>query len=309
MQSLLLIYADEQVWTESEHAQCYAESTDPTDDLLISSLRRVRNGSYACMLHTGSDQGRPAANRIKRAANRSIRTVTAALWGIVLTVAFGVSERMQAQTVGTQYTHMAPLAEYLATDVGAEVALAGSAAPSAISRDATVLVLKRNGYEVAQKGKSGFVCLVERAWMGPFDDAGFWNPKVRGAICFNPPAARSVLPITFKRTELVLAGLTKAQMIARLREVVTRNELPVLEAGSMSYMMAKSSYLGDAVGHWHPHLMFYGARSDGMEWGADAEHSPVFLNPQFQSAPEPLTTYIVVAPNWSDGTPAPLHER
>jgi hypothetical protein len=144
--------------------------------------------------------------------------------------------------------------------------------------------------------------------MGPFDDANFWNPKLRGAICFNPPAARSVLPITFKRTELALAGLTKAQMISRLKEVVTRKELPVLEAGSMSYMMAKGSYLGD-VGHWHPHLMFYSVRSDGTEWGADAEHSPVLLNPQFQGAPEPLTTYIVVAPNWSDGTPAPLHDH
>jgi len=38
--------------------------------------------------------------------------------------------------------------------------------------------------------------------------------------------------------------------------------------------------------------MFYGSRSDGTEWGADAEHSPVFLNPQFQGAPEALTPHI-----------------
>jgi hypothetical protein len=204
---------------------------------------------------------------------------------------------------------MAPLAQYLEADAGTEIALARSAAPAAISRDATVMVLKPSGYEVAQKGKNGFVCLVERAWMGPLDGAEFWNPKMRGAICFNPPAARSVLPITFKRTEFALAGLTKAQMRVRLTEVVTRKELPVLEAGSMSYMMAKGSYLGDNVGHWHPHLMFYGSRSDGTEWGADAEHSPVLLNPQFQGAPEPLTVYIVVAPYWSDGTPAPFNDH
>lgn len=221
----------------------------------------------------------------------------------------GADNGARAQAVGTQYAQMAPVAEYLETGPAAEITLARSAAPAAISGDATVLVLKRSGYEVAQKGKNGFVCLVERAWMGPLDGAEFWNPKMRGAICFNPPAARSVLPITFKRTEFVLAGLTKAQMRARLTEVVTRKELPALEAGSMSYMMGKGSYLGDAVGHWHPHLMFYGRRSDGSEWGADAEHSPVFLNPQFQGAPEPLTTYIVIAPNWSDGSPAPLHDR
>lgn len=239
--------------------------------------------------------------------NPFARTITAVLYS--LTVAVGVNEGVHAETVDTQYAHMAPLAEYLDTDVGAEMALARSAAPAPISRDATVLVLKRNGYEVAQKGKNGFVCLVERAWMGPLDGADFWNPKVRGAVCFNPPAARSVLPITFKRTEFVLAGLTKDQVTARLMQLATRKELPVLEAGSMSYMMAKGSYLGDTVVHWHPHLMFYGSRSDGSEWGANVEHSPIFLNPQFQGAPEPLTTYIVVAPNWSDGSPAPLHDH
>ncbi len=238
------------------------------------------------------------------------RTIAAVLYGLVLfTMGPGVTGDVHAQTVRTQYGQMAPITEYLDSDAEAEATLARSAAPAAISRDATVLVLKQNGYEVTQKGKNGFVCLVERGWMGPMEWAEFWNPKVRGAVCFNPPAAHSVLPITFKRTEFVLAGLTKTQMSARLTELVARKELPVLEAGAMSYMMAKGSYLGDAVIHWHPHLMFYGGRSDGSEWGADAEHSPIYLNPQFQGAPEPLTTYIMVAPNWSDGSPAPLHDH
>ena len=33
MQYLLLIYADEQVWTESERTKCYAESTDLANEL------------------------------------------------------------------------------------------------------------------------------------------------------------------------------------------------------------------------------------------------------------------------------------
>jgi hypothetical protein len=232
-----------------------------------------------------------------------------ALSTLMLLAVVGVNTGARAQTTASHYAQRAPLNEYLDTDLEAEAALARSAAPAAISRDATVFVLKHSGYEIAQKGKNGFVCLVERAWMGPLNGAEFWNPRMRGAICFNPPAARSVLPITFKRTELVLAGLTKADIATRLKEMVRRKELPVLEAGSMSYMMAKDSYLGDEVVHWHPHLMFYGNRSDGAEWGADAEHSPVLLNPQFQGDPEPLTTYIVIAPNWSDGSPAPLHNH
>jgi hypothetical protein len=33
MQYMLLIYADEQVWTEAERAKCYAESSELTDEL------------------------------------------------------------------------------------------------------------------------------------------------------------------------------------------------------------------------------------------------------------------------------------
>ncbi|HTX23846.1 MAG TPA: hypothetical protein VMD03_04255 [Steroidobacteraceae bacterium] len=193
------------------------------------------------------------------------------------------------------------------SDPEAEVALARSAAPAAISRDATILVLGEHGYRTVVKGRNGFVCLVERSWMGPVDSPEFWNPTMRGPICFNPPAVRSVLPITYKRTELALAGVSRLQLIAAMRAAVRKNELPPLEPGSMSYMMSKQGQLGDAVGHWHPHLMFYSARSDGADWGAELPGSPVLLNPQFQGAPEPLATFIVQVPSWSDGTPGPAH--
>ncbi|HEV2704061.1 MAG TPA: hypothetical protein VGV09_20725 [Steroidobacteraceae bacterium] len=193
------------------------------------------------------------------------------------------------------------------SDRQTEIALARSAAPAAISGEATILVLTEHGYESAIKGKNGFVCVVERSWMGPVDSPEFWNPKMRGPICFNPPAVHSVLPITLKRTQLALGGASKSQLIANMQEAVSKKELPALQPGAMSYMLSKQGQLGDAVGHWHPHLMFYAARSDGADWGADVAGSPVILNPQFQGAPEPLATFIVRVPDWSDGTPAAAH--
>src|SRR5215469_18410602 len=77
----------------------------------------------------------------------------------------------------------------------AEIQLARSAAPDSISRDATILVLGRQGYETAVAGKNGFVCMVGRSWMAAFDWPEFWNPKVRAADCMNSQAARSILPI------------------------------------------------------------------------------------------------------------------
>src|SRR5208337_4112116 len=82
---------------------------------------------------------------------------------------------------------------------------------------AAVLVLGGHGYETAVKGKNGFVCLVERSWTAPIDDPNFWNPKLRGPICLNPPAARSYLPHTIKKTEFVLAGQSKAQMFESIK--------------------------------------------------------------------------------------------
>src|SRR5258708_388582 len=100
---------------------------------------------------------------------------------------------------------MAPLDQYL-MEKNAEIALARSAAPESISQDAEIMVLGRHGYETAVKGKNGFVCMVWRSWASGSDDPGFWNPKLRGAVCFNPAGARFNIPETVKRTELILAG-------------------------------------------------------------------------------------------------------
>src|SRR6202050_1102373 len=91
----------------------------------------------------------------------------------------------------TPYPSMAPLDQYLMADRNAEIALARSAAPPSISRDATVVVLGPHGNETGFKGKTGFVCRVERAWMNPFASPEFWTPKNRSPICLNPPAART----------------------------------------------------------------------------------------------------------------------
>jgi hypothetical protein len=223
--------------------------------------------------------------------------------GSVLVVALGASSPMQAQSQ-TPYPSMAALNQYLIPDRNAEIALARSAAPDSISGDARVLVLGPHGYETAVEGKNGFVCVVERGWMAPFDNPEFWNPKIRGPLCFNPPAARSIPPMTYKRTEMVLAGQSKAQIIEGIKRFVQK-ELPALEPGALTYMMSKEAYLTDAGDHNMAHLMFYAPLTDGAVWGADRPKSPVMLNPQF--ALEGIDVFMVLTGMWSDGTPAPVN--
>jgi len=230
--------------------------------------------------------------------------------GFALIFILDAAWQARAQDRQMLYPSMAPVEQYLMTDRNAEIALARSAAPEAISRDATILVLGRHGYETAVEGKNGFVCAVERGWMGPFngeDAANFWNPKLRGPLCFNPPGARSVLPLTYKRTEMILAGKSKAQVIDALKAAYEKKELPPLEPGAMSYMMSKDQYLTDAGDHrWMAHLMFYTPLMDGATWGADLPRSPVMLNPQFRGAPEPIDVFMVPVGRWSDESAAPV---
>lgn len=201
------------------------------------------------------------------------------------------------------YPSMAPLDQYL-MERNAEIALARTAAPEAISREAKILVLGPHGYENAVDGTNGFVCAVERGWMNPFDHAEFWNPKLRGPICFNPAAARSVWPLTVKRTELVLAGLSKVQIKDNVKVALERKELPALEPGAMSYMLSKNAYLTDRDDHNMAHLMIYVPLTNGASWGADLKGSPVLFAGQFQGDPEPITVFLIPVGKWSDGTEA-----
>lgn len=231
---------------------------------------------------------------------KTVKTI--AVSSLLITVFLCAMSFAQAQEAKAAYPNMAPLDRYLMADRKAEIALARSAAPEAISRDAKILVLGRHGYETAVEGKNGFVCVVERSWMSRDAAAEFWNPKLRGPLCFNPPAVRSILPFTIKKTELILAGLSKTQVDARMKDALDKKVLPPLEPGAMSYMMSDGGYLKDSIGHWFSHLMIYVPRTDNATWGADLPGSPVLRNTQFDDSPEPVTIFMVRVRKWSDGT-------
>jgi hypothetical protein len=210
----------------------------------------------------------------------------------------------QGDSLSEKYPRMAAVEQYLMADA-AEIAMARSAAPQAIAQDATVLILDRHGYKTAVEGTNGFTCLVERSWMSPFDSPKFWNPKMRGPICYNPPAVKTVLPYTLTRTKLVLAGLSKAELHKVIEASVAKNELTAPDAGAMSYMLSKLGYLDDSAGPWCPHLMFHVPTTGGTSWGANRAGSPVLFNDEFRDVPEPETIFMVPVAYWSDGSAAP----
>lgn len=211
--------------------------------------------------------------------------------GICIALALPASIRAQGAT--NPYPAMAPIEQYR-MDRAAEIALAKSAAPASISDSAEILVLGASGYEVAVKGKNGFVCAVGRSWANDFDNPDFWNPKNRSPVCANAAAARSYLPYYLTRTRQVLAGMTVARMQAATAPVKP-------EVGAMVYMLSKDGYLGDNVkGPWHPHLMFVYPRTPDSAWGANAGGSPV---EEYDGPNALFTLFLVQVKHWSDGSP------
>jgi hypothetical protein len=215
----------------------------------------------------------------------------------VLAAVFAAASPIHAQDTKAQdakspYPTMAPIAQYrMARD--AEIALARTAAPASISRDAEIMILDQKNFEIAVKGKNGFVCAVGRAFAGPLSNPEFWNPKNRSPICYNPPAARSLLPYALKQAGMALAGATKAQIADAIRTAVTRKELGIPESGSMAYMMSKQAYLTDQGGHNLAHVMFELPRNGVFQ------DSPDFF---VSWDPAPVIEFNVPVGQWSDGT-------
>jgi hypothetical protein len=233
---------------------------------------------------------------------RSDTRVVFACLTFAVMFAFSTVRGLQAQN-NSAPTTMASIDPYL-MDRDSEIAMARSAAPQSIAKDATVMVLGRHGYETAVEGTSGFACLVGRSWDLPKNNPAFWDPKIHGPICLSAPAVRSFLPIYLKKTELAIAGRSNDQIEEAIIEGIAKGALPTPEPGSVSYMMSRQGYLNASIkGPWLPHVMFFVSEIDPKALGSDLGDD-VPLDAREEKIGR-YTTIDVPVSNWSDGTPSP----
>ena len=285
-----------------------AETNEQIGGLILIDARdlneAIRLASRIPSIRLGGVEVRPIQEPSHRRPSMLRNAGKAIVRGsLVLVTVLGAVWPIQAQDTKSPYPTMAPVEQYrMGRD--AEIALARTAAPPSVSRDADVLVLGQNNYETAVKGTNGFVCLVGRAFTGPLSNREFWNPKNRSPMCYNPPAARSVLPVLLKETEMAFAGFSKAQIIAGIKTAVDKKELGAPESGSMCYMLSKEAYLTDRGDHNMAHVMFELPRIDAAAWGADLADSPIF---SVSFDPAPMTEFNVPLGQWSDGSDVVAH--
>lgn len=131
-----------------------------------------------------------------------------------------------------------------------EISLARSAAPAAVSDDATVWLWRGDQYERALKGINGVECYVSRSW-----------PTSIEPHCFDAEGAATIMPMEMRRVELRHLGLADSTVELRITSdlAVGRYRLPSRPA--MSWMMSAAQELigddGSPAGNWRPHLMIY----------------------------------------------------
>lgn len=192
-----------------------------------------------------------------------------------LTLLVGIS----VSTARAQAPKYPPIEQYLMPQAE-EVALAKTAAPANVSERATIKVLTNTGFEVAQPGGNGSVCMVMRGFSAPtYSPAQFRNlvydPTVRAPICFTPAAARIVMPYYELRTKLALQGKNPEEIAAGVEAAYAKGELPKRDEVSFGYMWSRRQNLASGIGHWHPHVMIFAPYYDNPQVGGNPFGSPL----------------------------------
>jgi len=175
-----------------------------------------------------------------------------------------------------------------------EIALARSAAPREVSGDATVMILTERGFEVAETGRNGVTCVVNRS-----------QPESLEPHCFDAEGSATVLPIELRRTELLREGKGLAEIDREIGQGLVAGKYRLPRRPAMSYMMSSGQVLydddGTRVGKWQPHLMIFYPNLTPADLGLGAEPSPraaVVVDPG-----QPLSNIMVVVKDFVDPAP------
>lgn len=149
--------------------------------------------------------------------------------------------------LGAQYS------EYRVLPEAEEIALAQSAAPSSVSADADIWVVRAGRYQRAVEGSNGNACMVMRLLRG--------HAEALGPICYDAEAYRTIMPMHVRAFELRLQGKPTEDVDAALAEEFGSGSLPGPRRPAMTYMMSAGQHLfsgsGQDVGNWKPHIMLY----------------------------------------------------
>jgi len=175
-------------------------------------------------------------------------------------------------------------------DEAAEIALARSAAPPAISGNADVWVLRRGGHVKVRTGTSGVACIVTRD-----------HPDSLYPICYDAAGARTILPIAIREQQLREQGWDNARVSREIGSAIERGDLQVPERAAVAWMESADQIIyagpdGPRVGAWKPHLMIHIPGLTPGSFGAAEMPDGDFM---IREPGTPLAHLILISRDWA----------
>ncbi len=178
--------------------------------------------------------------------------------------AFAVAVLLGSSPIAAQSKHAGQSGPRTLLPRAEEVALARSAAPAAVSKDATVWVFTDSGYVVAEQGTNGVACYVSRSWIASIEPH-----------CFDAEGAATILPIEMHTVELRHRGRSSDEVEREIAAGLSSGRFRTPRRPALSWMLSGAQRLvsddGTPVGQWRPHLMIYYPYLTAAELGLGAE--------------------------------------
>jgi hypothetical protein len=141
-----------------------------------------------------------------------------------------------------------------------QIQLAMSAAPSEISRHATILVLAPNGYVTARTGTNGFTCLVERQYLETLEPS-----------CYDAEGSATTLQARVHLEELRAAKISEEEIERRINDRYKTGIFKAPRKPGLVYMLSPHNKVYNdrthKIIHAPPHLMFYAPYATQKDFG------------------------------------------
>lgn len=163
---------------------------------------------------------------------------------------------------GSMTTNPLPLPQLLPRDK--EIALALSAAPEHLRKDAAVYALDRNGFVKVRESKNGFTCIVNRD-----------HPLNQKPVCFDAEGTATILPKILRVGELLMQGKSMSEINAEIAEGFRTGKYIAPRRAGVAYMLSGDirnfNPSTSKVESFPPHVMFYAPNLTNADLGTTPE--------------------------------------
>ncbi len=146
-----------------------------------------------------------------------------------------------------------------------ETAIALSAAPDYLRKEATVLALVHDGYKTTQTGSNPFTCIVNRD-----------HPRVLKPTCFDKEGSETVIPKIIYTGKRLLKGDSMSDINRDIDRLFEEEVFQSQRRPGVAYMLSRYNRpfnpRNGKLGFFPPHVMFHAPNLSNEDIGHDMNH-------------------------------------